>query len=352
MSKPGISTPPGPGADDQPPWLHSQLQGLRSFRGHALLLRGPSGLGQYELALGLARIWLCLSPGPQGACGHCSSCHGIEVRTHPDLCVLLPESLSLQWGWPLSPGVQAELEAAKRKPSQEIKVEAARDAVAFTQLSRSGGAFKVVLVYPAERLNPVAANTLLKTLEEPGAAVRLILASDAADRLLPTLRSRCQSHTLLWPSEDEALAWLTRRSEGSDRAHLQVLLAACGGRPADVLGLLEQGSAKEMAQQWQALPQALLRGEVSALAAFSPSWAIGALQKICHDLWCLRLGALPRYFQASDLPGPLRNGTASLYALGSWSRELAAQARQAEHPFNAGLMFEALVSRAQKALRA
>ena len=55
------------------PWLQDQLQSLLSQRGHAWLLSGPSGLGQFELALALARAWLCEAPTPQGACGLCGS---------------------------------------------------------------------------------------------------------------------------------------------------------------------------------------------------------------------------------------------------------------------------------------
>ena len=55
------------------PWLQTQLEGLLAQRGHAWLLSGPSGLGQFELALALARAWLCETPTPQGACGHCGS---------------------------------------------------------------------------------------------------------------------------------------------------------------------------------------------------------------------------------------------------------------------------------------
>ncbi len=80
-------------AQEAPPWITRQLQTLLPQRGHALLLAGPSGLGQYELALALARAWLCDQPTEQGACGQCASCHAIDVRTHAELLVLLPEVL-------------------------------------------------------------------------------------------------------------------------------------------------------------------------------------------------------------------------------------------------------------------
>ena len=145
------------------PWLHVQLESLLAQRGHAWLLSGPSGLGQFDLSLALARAWLCDTPTPAGACGVCASCHAVDVHTHADLSVLLPEALALEMGWPLDEKTQDELDSKKRKPSKEIKVDAARGVVSFTQFTRSRGATKVVLVYPAERMNGITANTLLKT---------------------------------------------------------------------------------------------------------------------------------------------------------------------------------------------
>lgn len=226
------------------PWLQTQLATLLAQRGHALLLSGPSGLGQYELALALARAWLCEKPTPHGACGDCGSCHAIDVRTHADLCALMPEVLSLSLGWPLDESAQKEIDDKKRKPSKLIRVEAARDAVAFTQTTRSRGNTKVILVYPAERMNMESANTLLKTLEEPVGEVRFILATESAHQLLPTIRSRCQTHAMVWPAQEEALSWLIDRVAAAQsgaktpaaaptRAQAAVWLQAAGGRPDD-----------------------------------------------------------------------------------------------------------------------
>jgi len=322
-------------------WIADQLQALLAQRGHAWLLQGPSGLGQFDLALALVRAWLCDAPTPQGACGQCASCHAIDVHTHTDLAVLMPETEMLARGWPLPEKAQAEIDDKKRKPSKEIRVDALRDAIEFAQRTSGRGRGKAVLVYPAERMNPVAANALLKTLEEPPGDVRFVLATDAAHLLLPTIRSRCQVHTLAWPAEPEALRWLAAAGLAGDEA--AALLRAAGGRPAGALALAE---GKEGAKQWALLPRALAAGDAAALAGLPLPEAVARLQKLCHDLMAMQAGAAPRFFAAADLPPrPLAAG-----ALARWWVQLAQAARTAEHPLNAGLATEFLVSAARQAL--
>ena len=107
--KPAFVAPPQDGP--LPPWLQQQMLDLLQQRGHAWLLQGPSGLGQYAMALGLVRSWLCEQPQPDGsACGHCESCHGVEVRTHPDLFVLMPETQLQELNWPLGEKAQKDLD--------------------------------------------------------------------------------------------------------------------------------------------------------------------------------------------------------------------------------------------------
>jgi hypothetical protein len=152
------------------PWIAVQRDALLAQRGHAWLLHGPSGLGQYALALELVRAWLCDAPTGHGACGQCASCHGVDVRTHADLCVLMPETQMLALGWPLPEKAQGEIDDKKRKPSREIRVEAMRDAVEFAQRTSARGRGKAVLVYPAEQMNHVTANALLTNCCPPSAA--------------------------------------------------------------------------------------------------------------------------------------------------------------------------------------
>ena len=320
------------------PWLQPQLQALLAQRGHAWLLQGASGLGQYPLALAMASAWLCEERTPAGACGHCASCQLILARSHPDLVVLMPETVMLDKGWPLSEKAQSEIDDKKRKPSREIRVDAMRDTVDFSQLTSGWGRGKAVLIYPAERMNPVTANALLKTLEEPSGDVKFVLASEGAHQLLPTIRSRCLSHAMVWPQQEPLQEWLQQQ----DATAAQWLRAA-GGRPEDAL-LMAAGGADPAG--WRQLPKAFVRGNLAALPDWPAARMVDAMQKLCHDLMAVQVGGRPRFFEPGDLPARVPGAR----ALADWSRTLSASRRTVEHPFNPGLMLEALVSQAVRTL--
>jgi DNA polymerase-3 subunit delta' len=329
-------------AIDLPPWIAAQTTELLAQRGHAWLLAGPSGLGQYPLALALARAWLCEHPTPHGACGRCGSCHAIDVRTHADLCVLMPETSMLVLGWPLTEKAQSEIDEKKRKPSKEIRVDAMRDAVEFSQRTSARGRGKAVLVFPAEDMNNVTANALLKTLEEPPGDVKFVLATEAAHQLLPTIRSRCLWHTMRWPDTALSHQWL--QSQGLTAPQAQQALLACGGRPQDALEFFQSGRD---AGAWSGFPRAMARGDVSFVRDWSPAELLMGQHKLCHDLLAVCVGALPRFFAADDLMLG-----ASVAALTQWGKALNGQQRTIDHPFNPGLLLEALVTQAQRALTA
>ncbi len=331
------------------PWLAGPLrEALATQRAHAILLRGPQGVGQFEMAQALAQAWLCESPLPGGACGTCAGCRLVQARSHPDLLVLVPEALRESLGVSASEDGEGDTGAAAtdgtgsksaRKPSKDIRVEEVRRVVAFAQTTAARGRGKVVLLFPAERMNGIAANALLKTLEEPPGDARFILAGSSVDALLPTIRSRCQSLVLPLPDTAVATAWLASHAV----AQAEVLLAATGGQPEEALAWSREGID---ARQWLALPQQLARGEAGPLPAWPLPRVVDVLCKLCHDAMRIAAGAAPRYFPAGAMPR-----SAALPALSAWSAELRRIARHAEHPWSAGLMVESLVQQAQSALR-
>lgn len=326
------------------PWLAPLLkQTLQTQHAHALLLQGPQGVGQFEMAMTLAQAWLCESAAgaaDRKPCGVCASCRLVQSHSHPDLLVLLPEVLQEALGWGGGDGAEAATEkAGKAKPSKEIKVEAVRSAVTFAQTTSARGRGKVVVLHPAERMNGISANTLLKTLEEPPGAARFVLSCAAPESLLPTIRSRCQAVTMLLPPAEVATRWLTEAGVKD----ADVLLAATGGQPQEVLQWVAQGIDAAL---WQRLPAIVARGEAQALSTWPLPRLIDAFQKLGHDAACVAVGAPARYFpQAVIAKGANSN------ALAEWMQELKRCARHAEHAWNAGLMLESLVQQGQRALR-
>ncbi len=169
---------------------------------HALLVCGPEGWGERELA-----NWLALT---------LVNVHGerdAAQLAHPDLRWVEPEGAV-------------------------IRVDAVRGLVVFSQGTPQAGARKVAVVADAHALNRSAANALLKTLEEPPAGTHLLLCTGHPGRLLPTIRSRCQTLTI---RPDAALArqWLEQRMPAGEE--LERRLFEHGGAPVAVLGAWERG---------------------------------------------------------------------------------------------------------------
>jgi DNA polymerase III subunit delta' len=321
------------------PWLASAQQ----LASHAVLLHGQQGIGQWPLATTLAQGWLCEAKAGPRPCGQCASCRLVLAHSHPDLLVLLPEALQEALGWSAGAGAEddgagAEKGSKSRQPSKDIKVDAVRAAVEFAQTSAGRGRGKVMVIHPAERMNGVAANALLKTLEEPPGDTRFVLSCAAPQSLLPTIRSRCQSVALGLPDAAAATAWLA----GQGIAQPDVVLAAAGGQPFEALAWAQEGLG---AEPWLQLPTRVARNEAAAVAGWPLPRVVDALQKLAHDLMAIAVDAPPRYFPRSALPA-----TARLAGLLDWSAELARVARHAEHPWNVGLAAEALVAQGAKAL--
>jgi DNA polymerase-3 subunit delta' len=321
------------------PWLGAPLaQALASHRGHALMLHGAAGNGVLPFALALAQSWLCeAADGRQPACGRCGSCRLVQGRVHPDLMLLMPEQHRRDHDWPLS-GDKPEGDGS-RKPSRQIRVEEVRSLIDWVFKTSARGRGKVAVLTPGEAMNASSANALLKTLEEPPAGTRLIVTTPDPQRLLPTVRSRCQALRLADPEAGVAQAWLAAHGV----AEPAVLLAAAAGRPLDALSLHQAGV---QADTWRQLPQALAQGQGRAVQGWAPPQLLDLLLKLCHDAMAVAGGALPRYFPAGSVPAG-----ASPARLRAWSLELQRVARHAAHPWNEGVLSDALVAAAARALR-
>ncbi|HET9976223.1 MAG TPA: DNA polymerase III subunit delta' [Burkholderiaceae bacterium] len=321
------------------PWLDAALGRALALPAHAVLIHGPGALGQFELALDLASAWLCESPLASGrACGRCTSCHLMAAHSHPDFRCLVPEALAPALGW-ADPAAEDDDKEAKKKPSREIKVEAVRAAIDWGQRTSARAKAKAILIHPAEAMNLVTANALLKTLEEPPGTLRLVLNAHDPEALLPTVRSRCQRLPIAPPARADALAWLA----GQGVAAPDVLLGAADGLPPAALALVADGIDAAL---WQRVPGLVRQGLAGPLAGLPVPRVVEMLGKLCHDLMAVAADAPPRYFDATALAPALKPAAPPMARLADWSRALLQAARHDDHPWNAPLRIEALLAQA------
>jgi DNA polymerase-3 subunit delta' len=170
--------------------------------GQAYAFLGPAGIGKRHCALAFAQALLCeqASDLDLDACGVCSSCQQVAARQHPDLLLIeLPPGKSEH---PVSSFIGDKDERRRAGLCYEIA------------LHPLLGRRKVALIDEAEALNEEGANALLKTLEEPPPGAILILVVSGQERLLPTIRSRCQLLTFQ-PLPANVLTELLRRNPES-----------------------------------------------------------------------------------------------------------------------------------------
>lgn len=152
---------------------------------HAFLFSGMAGVGKFAAAKELAKALNCLYPQDYDSCGGCGSCRKLEEGLHPDLIRIGGEGVF-------------------------VKLEQIRDLIKRFRFRPFEGKFRVVIIQDAQRLMELAANAMLKILEEPPKANIFILLATESQMLLPTIVSRC-CQVRFQPLEDEIVAqWLAR----------------------------------------------------------------------------------------------------------------------------------------------
>lgn len=237
-------------------WLKDRLP-------HAILLHGQAGLGKRRLAEWMARGLLCEHTRDHlEACGRCNGCRLAMAGSHPDLTVVTPE-----------------------EGKQQLSVDQVRAVSEWLAMTSHQQGWKIAIIDPAQLMTVAAANSLLKTLEEPPARSLLILVASSLQGLPATLRSRCQRLGIPRPSSSMALQWL---AEATSQAVAPQVLEFTGGAP---LKALEVHAAFEKLDEEMrsSLADALAgRADVTRVAQF---WAKEALpdRLAWLDLWLMSL---------------------------------------------------------------
>lgn len=259
------------------PWQHLLRTHRQSRMPHALLLTGQDGIGKRLLADKLAGLLLCERPDDQGnACGRCAACGWLRAGSHPDLTVLNPE-----------------------ETGKAIKIDQVRALCVELGMTSHAGRYKVAIVAPADAMNINAANSLLKTLEEPTASTLLILLTASPGRLPATVRSRCQQLGIRTPQPVPALAWLHTSCDIGDRMARRCLQIAAGAP----LVAAELAGSDSLALYDRRLAElsAVFSGQMDPLRAAS-DWTDDRVGSTLR-WWQAWLQALIRWQQAGQHPG-------------------------------------------------
>ena len=215
---------------------------------HAILLSGPHYCGLGRLGEQLQALLVCQQSESGKPCSQCQSCHLLAAGSHPDAACLRVED-----------------------SSTEIRIHQVRDLIHQVTLTPSISQRKVALIQPADAMNKASANALLKTLEEPAGHSVLILISNDPQRLLPTIRSRCQQITVPAPAKDQASQWLKDKYPDLEEQLLAEALNAAQGMPL-LAGLYLESDLLSQRKQVSRDLQALVRQQDNALST-AQRWA-------------------------------------------------------------------------------
>lgn len=316
---------------------------------HAWLIHGLAGIGKQQFALAAAASLLCEAPVKGLACGTCRACQWLKTGNHPDIRRIRPEAIALEEG--TDNGTESGSSATRKTPSREIRIEQLRELNAWFNTATHRGGWRVAVVYPAQSLNMVSANALLKILEEPPPNTVFLLVADAPDRLLPTILSRCRRLPLPVPPVQDSLDWLEQQGLADAPAWLAAAsnaplrarrMAADGGQPCpewlnDLLSIATVNTPNpdigNLADELEKQPAEIL---------------IDTLQRLFTDLSLVNAGVDPRYFPSLQSIQTIALRTSPRH-LSDTARWLTSQRAVANHPLNVKLFVHTIVLRAIQA---
>jgi DNA polymerase-3 subunit delta' len=176
---------------------------------HAQIFAGPEGCGSMALALAYARYVSCENRNGDDSCGTCKSCVKYEKMIHPDLHFVFPVIKGKKATDPVSDNyIQEWRDFVSRSPYFTINdwfdyievgnaqgmifASEASEIIKKLSLKTFESDFKIMIIWLPEKMHQATANKLLKMIEEPPAKTLFLLVSEEADKVIPTILSRCQ----------------------------------------------------------------------------------------------------------------------------------------------------------------
>jgi len=227
---------------------------------HAYIFKGPDGVGKKLFARGVAATLNCRGDIQGSACGVCSSCKKFLSDNHPDFMVIQPEKGT-------------------------IKIDQIREMCRALGYAPYESALRVVLLEDVHTMRQEAANSLLKTLEEPPPGNLLILTAEASQEVLTTISSRCQVIPFYGLPKRQCADLLERLKPDIDRDRATLLARLAEGSPGKAL-VLHEAQLVDMA------------GKIIATVsdpAIDANRDVGVLLKLAQELSELKEHILPLF---------------------------------------------------------
>jgi DNA polymerase-3 subunit delta' len=328
------------------PWQQDDWQRLQQFRErlpHAILFHGQEGSGKVHFAENFAQSVLCERPTIDAlACGVCEACGWFSQYSHPDYRRVRPEVLDAE---DAESSAETDEEpvgkktASARNPSKEIRIDQIRALATFMNVSTHRAGLRVVLLYPAEALNGASANALLKTLEEPPPNSLFLLISHRYDRLLPTIRSRCQSFALGLPDSKAATTWL----EQQGLTDADKWLAEQGGAPISALAAAQsddEDGQEELIAQFARPDMAKALVVAERLQKVSLTSLVSCQQRWYYDLFLIKLTGKVRYYPRHEKTLLALAKQIALHRLQQALRDAGERRAVSDHSLSARLFIE------------
>lgn len=225
---------------------------------HAILVSGGFGVGKQAFSDRMSKLLLCVNTDSNSAnlqaCGQCRGCKTYESGANPDY-----------------------LKIQLLEDKQQIGVDQIRQITKFLTLSRSFNGYRVVLINQIEKMNQNAANSLLKSLEEPTDKTVIILTTPHLSKIIPTIISRSQLLSLPLPSKNEAINWIKTNAPDINLNNIDEILEISGGSPLlaikfdaealnqradfakDIVNIIDKNSSiTDIAKKWEKHDQTIL----------------------------------------------------------------------------------------------